>query len=255
LPEFSDHFSRDASQYAAFRPGYPDDLFEWLAAHTARHERAWDCATGNGQAARGLAAHYAHVVATDASAEQLEHAVTHPRIEYRRTTAEQSELADASVDIVTVAQALHWLPLPLFFAEVRRVLAPGGLIAVWGYSLPALSSAPLDRELRRFHDEVVGPYWPPGRKLVGTHYRTVSFPFHEILVPPFAIEQPMTRRAFEGYLRTWSATHRYRAARADDPLDEIGPVLRQEWPDAGEARLVRWPMFVRAGINRTPANT
>jgi SAM-dependent methyltransferase len=250
VTEFKDHFSRGAAQYATFRPGYPDALFEWIAAQTEGHDLAWDCATGNGQAARGLAAYYRHVVATDASAGQLEHALEHPRVEYRVAPAERSELAGASVDAVTVAQALHWLPLPEFFAEVQRVLAPGGLVAVWGYSLLSVSSPRVDAELRRFGREIVGPYWPPERTMVDRHYRGVLFPFEEIAVPPFALEQRLTREGLEGYLRTWSATHRYRAARGDDPVEQIAPVLHADWPDPQEARLVRWPLFVRAGRRR-----
>ena len=250
MPQFNDHFSEDAGRYATFRPGYPDTLFEWLAAQTPRRDLAWDCATGNGQAARGLAVHYGCVIATDASASQLEDAVSHPHFEFRVGTAEHSGLPDAWVNLVTVAQALHWLPLPLFFAEVQRVLAPDGVVAVWGYSLPTVSRPSLDRELRRFHDEIVGPYWPPERKMVDNHYRGVPFPFAEFPVPPFALEQPVTRRSFEGYLRTWSATHRYRAARADDPLDQIAPALTGEWADPDEVRVVRWPLFMRVGRQR-----
>jgi ubiquinone/menaquinone biosynthesis C-methylase UbiE len=251
VTEFNDHFSQGAADYSAFRPAYPDALFDWLSAHTVGHVLAWDCATGNGQAARGLAQHYEQVIGTDASAGQLAHALPHPRIQYRVAAAEHSGLADGTADIVTVAQALHWLPLAPFFEEVQRVLAPGGLVAVWGYGLPRASSAELDRELERFHDIIVGPYWPPERKMVEEEYRGVPFPFVEIAVPPFAIEQLMTRAGLEGYLRTWSATQRYRAARPDDdPVNQIAQVLGAEWPDPEEVRLVRWPMFVRAGRRR-----
>jgi SAM-dependent methyltransferase len=247
VPEFKDHFSQGAADYAEFRPRYPGALFDWLASETARHDLAWDCATGNGQAARGLAAHYARVIATDASERQLAHAASHPRIEYRVAAAHESGLPAASVDVVTVAQALHWLPLPQFFAEATRVLAPGGLIAAWGYSLPSISNAALDEALHRYHDEIVGPYWPPERRMVDTRYASVPFPFAEIAGPPFALEQRMTRLAVEGYLRTWSASRRYREARGDDPVARIAPTLAAEWSDPREVRPVRWPLFVRAG--------
>jgi SAM-dependent methyltransferase len=250
VTEFKDHFSQGAAEYSAFRPAYPNALFEWLAAHTSGHDLAWDCATGNGQAARGLARHYTRVIATDASATQLEHAPAHPRIHYRVAPAEHSGLP-AGVDLVTVAQALHWLPLTPFFAEVQRVLAPGGLIAVWGYGLPCVSSAALDQELERFYHVIVGPYWPPEREMVDREYRDVPFPFLEVEVPRFSIEQPLTRLGLEGYLRTWSATQRYRSAHPDDdPLSHIASVLVAEWPHPQEVRLVRWPMFVRAGHRR-----
>jgi Methyltransferase domain len=247
VAEFKDLYSRGAAEYAEFRPRYPGALFDWLASETARHDLAWDCATGNGQAARGLAAHYARVIATDASERQLAHAAPHPRIEYRVAPAHESGLPAASVDVVTVAQALHWLALPLFFGEATRVLASDGLMAVWGYSLPSVANVALDEALRRYHDEIVGPYWPPERRMVDTHYATVPFPFAEIPVPPFALEQRMTRLAVEGYLRTWSATRAYREARGDDPVSQIAPALAAEWPDPREVRLVRWPLFVRAG--------
>jgi SAM-dependent methyltransferase len=247
VADFKDHFSQGAAEYAEFRPRYPGALFDWLASATARHDLAWDCATGNGQAARGLAEHYARVIATDASEKQLAHAAHHPRIEYRVAAAHESGLPASSVDVVTVAQALHWLPLPQFFAEAARVLAPGGLIAAWGYSLPSVSNAVLDGTLRRYHDEIVGPYWPPERRMVDTRYTTVPFPFAEIPPPSLALEQRMTRLALEGYLRTWSASRRYREARGDDPVDRIATALAAGWPNPREVRPVRWPLFVRAG--------
>ena len=247
MAEFKDHFSQGAAEYAEFRPRYPAALFEWLASETARHHLAWDCATGNGQAARGLAAHYARVIATDASERQLAHAAPHPRIEYRVAPAQESDLPAASVDVITVAQALHWLPLPQFFDEAARVLAPGGLVAAWGYSLPSLSNAAIDEALSRYHHEIVGPYWPPERRMVDTRYATVPFPFAEIAAPAFVLEQRLTRLAFEGYLRTWSASRRYRESRGDDPVSHVAPVFAAEWRDSREVRPVRWPLFVRAG--------
>jgi len=248
VPEsFSDHFSAGAAEYAAFRPRYPDPLFAWLAERTSGHDLAWDCATGNGQAALGVAAHYARVVATDASAQQIEQAEAHPRVEYRVALAQESGLPDAAADAVTVAQALHWLPHEAFFSEVRRVLAPGGLFFAWAYDLVSTGSASLDRELHRFYSEIVGPYWPPERRYVDAHYLTVPFPFEEIAVPSFSIEQAVSRRWLEGYLRTWSASRRYRAAHGGDPVDQIAPALDRDWPDPHEIRRVHWPVFGRAG--------
>ena len=174
---FADHFSAGASDYAAFRPRYPDALFEWLAATSPGRALAWDCATGNGQAATGLSRHFDRVVATDASDAQVREAEARPNVVYRQALADESGLEDAAADLVTVAQALHWLPLEAFYAEVRRVLRPGGLLVAWGYALPSVAPD-VDPLVRTLHGEVVGPYWPPGREHGGRTLpaRPVSVP-------------------------------------------------------------------------------
>ena len=130
MATFRDHFSGHAGDYGRYRPHYPDALFAWLAAQVGPDARAWDCATGNGQAAVALAGHLAHVVATDASATQIAAAVPHPRVEYAVRPASASGLPDRSVSLVTVAQALHWFDFDKFWNEVRRVLKPGGTMVV-----------------------------------------------------------------------------------------------------------------------------
>jgi len=179
LSAFKDHFSSASDRYAAFRPDYPAALYAWLAGLSTARDTAWDCATGSGQAALGLAPHFRRVVASDASAEQIRHAGPHPGIEYRVAPAEASGLADRSVDLVTVAQAAHWFDLPRFYAEVARVLKPGGVLALWGYGRMVLPGD-MDAPFRRFYGETVGPYWPPERALIDDAYRSLDFPFAEI---------------------------------------------------------------------------
>src|SRR5690606_9022572 len=182
----SNPFGAVAADYAAFRPTYPDALFAWLADASPRRALAWDCATGNGQAALALAAHFDAVVATDVSAEQLAHAPPHPRVRYAVAPAEVSPLEDASADLVTVAQAFHWFGRDAFFAEAARVLRPGGLLAVWTYGL--FESTPdVDRVVRRYHDEALDGYWSPARRLVDDGYASVAFPFEPVGAPPFAM--------------------------------------------------------------------
>ena len=96
---FEDHFSDRAAQYAEYRPLYPEALFDFVAGLTPNHRVALDCGTGNGQAATGLANHFERVIATDASAQQIRNASTHPRIEYRVAPAEASGLPDGSVSL------------------------------------------------------------------------------------------------------------------------------------------------------------
>jgi len=246
---FRDHFSGAAPQYAAFRPLYPLSLFQALAEGVPLRRRAWDCATGNGQAAVGLARHFDHVIATDASAEQLALALFHARVTYARACAERSPLRGHCVDLVTVAQALHWFDRPAFFAEARRVLSPGGLLAVWSYGLPEIEPA-LDRLLGAFYHDVVGPYWPAERRMVENGYRSIQFPFEEVLIVSPPMEAVWSLEDLSGYLGTWSATLRYRAALGRDPIPELLDAMRPAWGQDDRRRAVRWPLSVRAGRTR-----
>ena len=247
MTSFSDHFSADASSYARFRPGYPRALFEWLASMAPDRRRAWDCGTGSGQAAVPLADHFAHVVATDPSSAQLAHANRHSRVDYAAMSAERSALAAGSVSLVTVAQALHWFDQPAFFAEVRRVLAARGMVAVWSYGLLTLHDATLDDVIRRFHGETVGPYWTPERRLVDEGHRTLVLPFERLDAPTFSMQAEWTLGHFAGYLSTWSAVKRARAATGTDPVPGVIELLRAAWGSEQNARRVEWPLTLHAG--------
>lgn len=246
-PAFSDHFSPLADRYAALRPTYPLELFAWLATLPAQRDLAWDAGTGSGQAAVALAEHFAEIVATDAAAAQLAQARPHPQVSYRRAAAEESGLADASVDLVTVAQAVHWFDLDRFYAEVRRVLAPGGAVAVWCY-LGVTLAPEIDRVIEHYYREVVGPYWPPERAAVEDGYRSLPFPFAEVAAPAFHIRLRWDLARFAGYLGTWSASRHWSDAHGGaDPLAEIAADLAAAWGDPMEEREVEWPLGLRVG--------
>jgi len=245
-PGFKDYFSASAADYATFRPKYPTELFDFVASLPEKRRVVWDCATGNGQAAVPLAERFERVVATDASADQIAHATPHPRVSYGVARADASGLEDASVDLVTVAQALHWLPLESFTAEVRRVVGPGGALAVWCYTRPVLDGE-LDKILFRYYSETCGPYWPADRKLVDQAYEGVPLPVDEVAAPTLKIDGLLTLREFGGYMRTWSATGKLAKAIGRDPVVEVEEELRRHWGGEGERRLVRWPVRVRAG--------
>lgn len=247
MKPYADHFSRLAPGYAECRPRYPDALFDYLAQSVDRHELAWDCAAGSGQASVPLARSFRRVVATDASPAMLALAPRHPRIEYRVAPAESSGLRSVTVDLITVAQALHWLDLQPFYAEVQRVLAPGGVLAVWTYSTQHLDHAAMDELLGHFYREVVGPYWPPERRHVESGYKALPFPFTETAAPSFDMEAEWTLAQFLGYLRTWSATQLYRDRIGQDPVEPLGSELVRYWGEPEAARLVTWPLSLRVG--------
>jgi SAM-dependent methyltransferase len=243
---FKDHFSGHAALYSCYRPSYPQALYAFLAEQTPAPTLVWDCATGNGQAAVALADHFERVVATDASAEQVKSAASHPRVDYRVAPAEASGLDDESVDLISVAQALHWFDHDAFFNEVSRVLRPGGLIAVWSYNLLRCTPA-IDRLLYRYYSEIVGPFWPPERVHIENGYSDLPFPFDELPHPEFAMTTEWSLNQLLGYLATWSATRRYIAENDSDPLKPIEEELAGLWGEPQQQRNIEWPLTLRLG--------
>jgi SAM-dependent methyltransferase len=242
---FQDHFSAHAGAYARFRPSYPLSLFAWLAGLVPSRALAWDCGTGSGQAAVALAEHFERVIASDASSAQLAHAAPHARVLYRVAPAETPPPEARGADLVTVAQALHWFDLERFYPAVRRLLAPDGVIAAWGYGLMHISPA-VDAVVADYYHNIVGRCWPPDRAHIENRYLTLSFPFQEIAAPEFSMTADWTLDMLLGYLDTWSATRRYLAAHDRHPLDQVVAALRDAWGDA-EQRTVTWPLFLRVG--------
>jgi hypothetical protein len=220
-------------------------LFRYLSTIAPGRQLAWDCATGNGQAAVALAALFERVIATDASERQIENAEAHARVEYRIAPAEDSGIESNSVDLITVAQALHWFELGRFDTEARRVLKSRGVVAAWAYKLAQIDPA-IDAVVNHYYSDVVGGYWPPERGLV-EKFEELAFPFPEIAAPPFEMAAEWNAEHLIGYLHTWSATQRFIAAKQRYPLQDVEEDLRLAWGDAKELRRVVWPLSVRVG--------
>jgi SAM-dependent methyltransferase len=238
---FKDHFSAQSAGYARHRPLYPRALFEFLAGLGGR-QRAWDCATGNGQAAVALAKHFERVIATDASPAQIDAAMPHPAVRYRVATAEDSGLPDGAVELVTVGQALHWFDIVRFFAEASRVLVAGGSVAAWCYELCTVSPG-CDAAVGRLYTDIVGPFWPPERRLIEARYAGIEFPGEPVAAPAFEMQASWSVDDMLGYLRTWSACQRYRREHGHDPVGRVADELRRAWGPG--RRAVRWPLTVK----------
>jgi ubiquinone/menaquinone biosynthesis C-methylase UbiE len=227
-------------------------LFAWLAAQCREHEVAWDCGTGSGQAARDLAAHFKHVVATDASEAQLTqaqiaqtHAEAH--IDYRLAPAEMSGLVSDSIDLVVVAQVLHWFDVAAFHNEASRVLKPHGILAEWCYGHIEIDNAAVDGLIQNFYADVVGPYWPPERAHVENAYRKLPFPYERLPVPAFAMRVTWSLEQLMGYLRSWSATAQYIKVNGTDPVEELMQEIAPMWGDAEVCYTISWPLSLRVG--------
>jgi ubiquinone/menaquinone biosynthesis C-methylase UbiE len=242
---FQNHFGPQASKYVAARPHYPRALFHYLAVAAGGTELAWDCATGNGQAAVGLAERFARVLATDASAEMIAQAEPHPRVTYRVGKYETG-LPGGSANLVTVAQALHWLEIAPFVAEAQRVLVSGGLFAAWCYQLCRIEPR-IDEVVRLFYEVTLGGFWSIERRHVENGYRSIALPLEEVAPPPIEMAEEWTMPQFVSFVRTWSAATKCVAARGEEPLRAFEGALKERWGMPMLRRQVRWPLCFRIG--------
>ncbi len=239
-----DNFSQQAAVYAKYRPGYPQELFDFILSYVANRETAWDCATGNGQTAKKLAEYFRTVYATDISQKQLDNAEQFPNIYYSLQAAEQTTFPDNYFDLVTVSQALHWLNFDLFYTELNRVTRPGGWFAAWMYGGITITPA-IDELKKRHHDVTLGPYWDKERKLVDENYETIPFPLKEISCPAFNMSYEWDIEDLRGYFNTWSALQKFIAVNGYNPVDELMNKIKQHWTQ--ERMMVRFPLHLRMG--------
>ncbi|CRX37929.1 class I SAM-dependent methyltransferase [Estrella lausannensis] len=242
-----DLFSKQAAEYAKYRPGYPRALYDCIFSHVRNFDQAWDCATGNGQAAVELAAKFQSVIATDMSRKQIEHADQRPNITYQVCPAEKTPFPDHCFDLVTVAQALHWFDFDAFYPELERVLKPEGFFAAWSYGVARVTPE-IDRVVDHLYHDLLGSYWDGRRALIDEEYRTIPFPLKRRDAPSLSIELDWTLEHFISYFaRTWSAVQTYVDKNGVNPVDLIAPDLEREWRGA-PTRKIRWPIYLLMGV-------
>lgn len=230
--------------YARSRPRYPDELFDHLASLVRRRSLAWDCATGSGQAALSLASRFERVEATDISEEQLRHAASDPRVRYRVAPAHQSGLETSSVDLVTVAAAIHWFDLETFYAEARRVLRPGGVLAAWTYHV-CYVEPPFDEVFLDFYRDVVGPYFPAGASLVDRRYETLELPGTPLPAPRLAASVEWSLDRLRAFVMSWTGTLKFTEEHGESPVEALMAEVSPIWGDPAATRTLRWPLYVR----------
>lgn len=240
-----DNFSAQASGYANFRPHYPAEMIHYIIGLVSNKETALDVATGNGQVAVGLASYFDKVYATDISEKQLQHATAVPNIYYSVASAEKLDFDDASFDLITVGQAIHWFDFEVFYKEVNRVLNRNGVFAVLGYGLFSAGEE-ADKVLHYLYKDVLGAYWDAERKYVDENYRTIPFPFKEIEVESFENRFKWDLEQLLGYLNTWSAVQHYIKSNGINPVDLVKSDLEQLWN--GGVKEIVFPLLLRIGV-------
>jgi ubiquinone/menaquinone biosynthesis C-methylase UbiE len=239
-----DLFSTQANSYAKYRPDYPKELFDHILQFVKEKNTAWDCATGNGQAALGLATYFKRVIATDISEKQLSLAKSHPNIHYEVASAEHTNFPDNSFDLITVAQAYHWLKFDAFEKEVKRVAKKDAVIAVWGYNLFSTNNPGVDASIKNFYTNIVGPYWDKERKYVDDNYGTVPFNFRPLPTKEFFIKTQWSKDDVIGYLNSWSSVQHFIDANKYDPVNDLRNDLDVLWKDVKD---IVFPVFLKMG--------
>jgi len=243
---FSDLFSKQSNQYAAYRPHYPVEFYQSLLPLVTHLGQAWDCGTGNGQVATQLARHFKLVHATDISSNQLSFAPSLPNVHYHVASAESPPFPDNSFDLITVGQALHWFDHDLFWKEVLRVGKPTCTVAVWGYGLVYINPK-IDLIVDHFYKNITHDYWAPERRYLDEEYRTIPFPFRELPFPSFDIAVEWNLAHFVGYLSSWSAVQKYKDLTGEDPLDLIASSLLEAWGAPDTVYSLRFPLYIKVG--------
>lgn len=246
LPSFKDHFSTQSSDYSKYRPDYPQELYDFILAKVNDKKTAWDCGTGNGQAAIVLSHYFEKVFATDPSAEQIKNATQKNNIEYRIASAENSTLMDKSIDLITVAQALHWFDFTKFFAEVKRVAKPDAVISVWSYELCQVDED-TDKIFMKFYHDILEDYWAPERKHVENAYSKIPFPFIEVEEHVFFMKKQWNLQEFLGYLSTWSAVQKYILTNGKNPIELVVADFEKAWKNPDTAKEISFPVTVKTG--------
>jgi hypothetical protein len=241
---FKDYFSTQSIDYKKFRPEYPIDMIEFIISHCKRRETAWDCATGTGQVATMLVPYFNTIIATDASSNQISATEKKSNIEYRVANAEQSLLPENYFDLITVAQAIHWFNIPVFFKEARRVAKKKCVLAVWGYANHTIDKD-IDTVVSKLYHEILANYWPAERSIVENGYRDIILPFTKINTPQFFIRKTVNLNELIGYLYTWSATQQYISKNHINPIELIFKELEHAWGEPSIIREIKWPVFLK----------
>lgn len=259
----ADLFCKQADLYAETRPTYPAELFQFIASKTPNHDLAWDAGTGNGQAAVSLAGIFKRVIGTDTSKEQLSLAAKLPNIDYHHfpSTVSSGEISSlvkpGTVDLITVAQAIHWFDLPVFYSAANLALRrPHGVLAAWCYTIPKINES-VDAVLSKLYGESKH-FWDERRKMVDERYGSIEFPWEAVEgadgTEPveFVSEVMMDLGRLLAYTRTWSAYQIAKGQGVELLTNDMVSHFEAAWGgDVDVVKAVKFPVFLRIGKVRT----
>lgn len=237
----------DAGKYASFRPTYPPTLFEHIYKYVTDYELAWDCGCGTGQASVVLAEKFTVVTATDISAQLIENAPKRKNIRYVIEPAENTSFSNNSINLITVAQAMHWFEPKQFEREVRRVLKPGGVLAAWCYGLADISPT-VDDIVRRLANVTLKDYWPEGREHIDQQYQHYPFALPVADRSTFYSTRELSLEGLIGYLQSWSPRANYLKQHGVDIIEQHRQQITDAWGDVDKTYQARTPIHLVLGI-------
>lgn len=246
MKKFLDKFSKQAATYKKFRPTYPSQLFDFINSQCPDKNMAWDCGTGNGQVAAILAESFKNVYATDISENQIQNAIQKPNISYAVERSEMTSLPNKSIDLLTVAQAIHWFDFDVFYNEAKRVLKPNGTLAIWGYGLLRINAS-INKIIDNFYTNEIGPYWNKERRHIDNNYESIPFNFDPIkTTEKFKIETNWTLNQLEGYFNSWSSVQNYiETHQGRNPVNRLIKDIALEWDT--DLKTIHFPIFIKIG--------
>lgn len=237
----------NASNYAKYRPVYPQSLYDTVIQYRNKHttdplKLIVDFGCGTGQATKELVKYGEKVVGVDPSEVMLNQAreeVPAKNVDFKQGNDKTlaSLFAPSSVDLLTVAEAAHWFKYPEFWDQVAAMLKPGGLVAIWAYYTFSFVDYPVVGDIIMNYGEAAnrcGPYWDPGHPILVEEYKPVvdSIPkdkFTNIYYHTNDNKQSRPEEHFElvkenvpvkamiALLKTWSPYFNYMNANPDKP--------------------------------------
>lgn len=241
-----DLFSNNSALYRQTRPTYPNEIVSEILKYVSNTQFAWDCGAGSGQLTQLIAPYFEQVVATDLSAQQLQQAPYFDNVSYQVQSAEKTIFADQSFDLITVAQAIHWVDFDAFYREVKRTLKKDGVFAVIGYGTPSLKQVELQAELSGLYHDTLGEYWDVERRYIDEEYKTIPFPFDVLADHQLTMQFTWSKSQLLGYINTWYAMKHFRAQnQAEGQADPLSSFMQGVHED--EQVVIEFPIFLKVG--------
>lgn len=265
-----------AKLYAKYRPTYPESVYSEIKKFCESPEGsgsdvALDVGCGNGQSTFPLTTSFKTVLGRDISEKQISEAKSHGHnIEFSVGPAEDlSFLEDSTVDLVTSAQAIHWMDRPKFYQEVTRVLRPGGALVVYGYGNAVLDRTEANEVVWQFYENTLDGYWANERGHIEDSFARIELPFkgwyrltiHLKLssgsgklskLDTLSIDRTWDVDSLVGYLSSWSAWQTFLKSNPNSSaLADVGKKLKSIYKDMGTKEVtsvaVTWPIFMLFG--------